>query len=90
MNSIPERPVRILVVDDEEQMRRAVGSILRARGYVLDFAASAHEALLTAIDHPPDLVVLDRCAAGSEWRRGLSRAALVDEHSHPRPLGPLR
>jgi two-component system KDP operon response regulator KdpE len=40
-------------------MRRAVASILRTRGYVLDLAANAHDALLTALDHPPDLVVLD-------------------------------
>jgi two-component system KDP operon response regulator KdpE len=57
--SIPERPTRILVVDDEEQIRRALRSILGTRGYTLDFAATAEQALLTAIDHPPDLVVLD-------------------------------
>jgi two-component system KDP operon response regulator KdpE len=56
---IPERPTRILVVDDEEQIRRALTSILRTRGYTLDLAASAHEALMQAIDHPPDLVILD-------------------------------
>jgi two-component system, OmpR family, KDP operon response regulator KdpE len=57
--SIPERPTRILVVDDEEQIRRALTTILRSRGYVLDLATTADEALLQAIDHPPDLVVLD-------------------------------
>jgi two-component system KDP operon response regulator KdpE len=57
--SIPERPTHVLVVDDEEQIRRALTSILRSRGYVLDLAASGQEALLHAIDNPPDLVVLD-------------------------------
>jgi two-component system KDP operon response regulator KdpE len=57
--SVPERPVRVLVVDDEEQIRRALKSILGSRGYVMQFATTAEEALLRAIDQPPDLVVLD-------------------------------
>ena len=57
--TVPERPTRILVVDDEKQIRRALKSILSTRGYVLDMAATGQEALLKAIDTPPDLVVLD-------------------------------
>ena len=57
--TVPERPTRILVVDDEEQIRRALKSILSTRGYILEMAATAEEALLKAIDAPPDLVVLD-------------------------------
>ena len=57
--SIPERPVHILAVDDEDQIRRALGSILRTRNYVVDFAETGREALLKAIDEPPDLVILD-------------------------------
>ena len=57
--TVPERPTRILVVDDEEQIRRALKSILSTRGYTLEMAATAKEALLKAIDAPPDLVVLD-------------------------------
>jgi len=57
--TISERPTRILVVDDEQQIRRALKSILSTRGYALEMAATAEEALLKAIDTPPDLVVLD-------------------------------
>ena len=57
--TVPERPTRILVVDDEDQIRRALKSILSTRGYTLEMAATADEALLKAIDVPPDLVVLD-------------------------------
>ena len=57
--TVPERPTRILVVDDEEQIRRALRSILSTRGYTLDMAATGGEALIKAIDSPPDLVVLD-------------------------------
>ena len=57
--TVPERPTHILVVDDEEQIRRALKSILSTRGYSLELAATGQDALLKAIDTPPDLVVLD-------------------------------
>ncbi len=57
--TVPERPIHILVVDDEEQIRRALKSILSTRGYSLEMAATGEEALIKAIDTPPDLVVLD-------------------------------
>jgi len=50
---------RILVVDDEPQLLRALGTNLRVRDYVVDLAATGEEALVRAADHPPDLVVLD-------------------------------
>jgi two-component system KDP operon response regulator KdpE len=51
--------VRVLVVDDEPQIRRALGTNLRARGYVVDLAADGEEGLRQAADHHPDVVVLD-------------------------------
>ncbi|SCF28675.1 two-component system, OmpR family, KDP operon response regulator KdpE [Micromonospora matsumotoense] len=50
---------RILVVDDEPQILRALRINLRARGYDVDLAATGAAALKTAASHPPDLVVLD-------------------------------
>jgi two-component system, OmpR family, KDP operon response regulator KdpE len=50
---------RILVVDDEPQLLRALRINLRARGYDVDVVASGTDALRTASAHPPDLVVLD-------------------------------
>jgi two-component system KDP operon response regulator KdpE len=50
---------RILVVDDEPQLLRALGVNLRARGYVVDLAGSGEAALRLAAEHRPDLVVLD-------------------------------
>ena len=57
--AIPERPTHVLVVDDEEQIRRALRSILRTRDYKVTEAAAGEAALLAAIDDPPDLVILD-------------------------------
>ena len=50
---------RILVVDDEPQIRRALSVNLQARAYEVDTAASGEEALQRAAARPPDLVVLD-------------------------------
>jgi two-component system, OmpR family, KDP operon response regulator KdpE len=56
---IDGRPARILAVDDDGQIRRALSAILRARGYATELAVSASDALDKAADHPPDLVILD-------------------------------
>jgi len=50
---------RILVVDDEAQIRKALSVNLTARGYEVDLAASGEEALAHAAAHHPDLVLLD-------------------------------
>jgi two-component system KDP operon response regulator KdpE len=50
---------RVLVVDDEPQIRRALGINLRARGYDVDLAATGEEALELAARFHPDVVVLD-------------------------------
>ena len=50
---------RVLVCDDEPQIRRALGVNLRARGYQVDLAETGEEALELAARHHPDVVVLD-------------------------------
>jgi two-component system KDP operon response regulator KdpE len=50
---------RILLVDDEVAIQRAVGPLLRARGYELDVAGTGAEALRAVVDRPPDLIILD-------------------------------
>ena len=50
---------RILVVDDEPEIRRAVGRALGARGYTVESAADGERAVDVAPAFAPDLVVLD-------------------------------
>jgi two-component system, OmpR family, KDP operon response regulator KdpE len=50
---------RVLVVDDEQSIRRAVGRALAARGYRVELATDGEEALAVAAAFQPDLVVLD-------------------------------
>lgn len=49
----------ILVIDDEEQMRKLLEITLTSNNYVVKLAATAREGLIMASNHPPDLVLLD-------------------------------
>ena len=50
---------RVLVVDDEPQILRALAANLRARGYAVDLAGTGEAALTLAQRHRPDAVILD-------------------------------
>ncbi len=54
-----DRAVRILVVDDEPQIRRFLRTSLSARGYDVLEAAGGNEAMIRATGEKPDVVVLD-------------------------------
>jgi two-component system KDP operon response regulator KdpE len=50
---------RILLVDDETSIQRAVGPLLRSRGYEVEIAGTGAEALRVVFDRAADLIVLD-------------------------------
>jgi two-component system KDP operon response regulator KdpE len=50
---------RVLVVDDDPSLVRALTINLRARGYEVHAAATGNAALRLAAEHPPQAVVLD-------------------------------
>jgi two-component system KDP operon response regulator KdpE len=65
---------RVLVVDDEPQLLRALQINLRAEGYSVAVAANGTEALHLAATKPPDVLVLDLGLPdmdGSEVIRGI-------------------
>ena len=51
--------LRVLVVDDEPAIVRALGINLKALGYQIDSAETGEDALRKAADHRPDAVILD-------------------------------
>jgi two-component system KDP operon response regulator KdpE len=53
------RTARILLVDDELSIQRALAPLLRSRGYDVEVASSGADALNAVATHPPDLMVLD-------------------------------
>ena len=74
---------RVLVVDDETQIRRTVGINLRARGFDVDLAETGEEALDLAARRRPDVVVVDLGLPGIggieviEGIRGWSRVPII-------------
>jgi two-component system KDP operon response regulator KdpE len=74
---------RVLVVDDEPQIRRTLAINLRARGYQVDLAATGEEALRAVADQQPDVVVLDLGLPGIDGLqviqglRGWTRVAII-------------
>jgi two-component system, OmpR family, KDP operon response regulator KdpE len=55
---------RVLVVDDEPHILRALETTLRGAGYDVDAAATGESALTQAAVHPPDAVILDLVLPG--------------------------
>jgi two-component system, OmpR family, KDP operon response regulator KdpE len=51
--------LRVLVIDDEPQILRALRTSLRAAGYEVTSAATAADALTAAALQPPEAVILD-------------------------------
>ena len=67
---------RVLVVDDEPQILRALELKLRNAGYAVDTAATAKDALAQAAMRPPEAVILDLLlpdGSGTDVARELRR-----------------
>ena len=50
---------RLLIVDDDPNLLRAVAACLRGEGYEVDTARSGDEALIHIVQRLPDLIVSD-------------------------------
>ena len=57
---------RVLVVDDEPQMRSLLCQALEMHGYLVDQASDGREALRCLADQPPDLLITDLIMPGME------------------------
>jgi signal transduction histidine kinase len=61
--------VKVLVVDDEPQIRRALRTSLEAHGYEVTAVGTGEEGVLGAAEMSPDLILLDRSARRRQRRR---------------------
>src|SRR4029077_17528715 len=50
---------RVLIADDDSFVRSGLAAVLESEGFVVDEAHNGIEAVTHAIEHPPDLVLLD-------------------------------
>jgi two-component system, OmpR family, KDP operon response regulator KdpE len=56
---VSEQPIRVLVIDDEPQIRRFLRTSLSAHGYHVIEAACGKEAIVKMTTERPDIVILD-------------------------------
>jgi two-component system, OmpR family, response regulator MprA len=59
MSDVFQQPQRVLVVDDDPRILSMLRRGLSLAGYSVDLAADGDEALSTARESPPDIVILD-------------------------------
>lgn len=56
----------ILIIDDEEQIRKLLEITLKTNNYNVTEAATAKEGIIMASNHPPDLILLDLGLPGKD------------------------
>lgn len=54
-----DQPVKILMVDDDEEFSALISGVLRKRGFEIVTASSADEAIEKITSDPPSLIILD-------------------------------
>lgn len=54
-----EHGARVLVIDDEPQIRKLLGVSLKAHGFILDEAATGKDGVNKAVYFKPDLLIVD-------------------------------
>lgn len=67
----------LLVIEDDETMRRALARIFEADGHSVRTAADGTQLSSVLDDHPIDLIILD---IGLPWINGFELAKLLKEH----------
>ena len=67
------KPSRLLVADDDDNVRGLLRDFLQRRGYVVHVAANATEALAIAGNERPDVVLLDLNMPGEQTGESILR-----------------
>ena len=75
---------RILVVDDDKMVRKAVGKVLEEEGYEVDYAEDGTAALERIAETAPDVILLDVMMPGMNGRQFLK--TLRDDVSQDIPV----
>ncbi|MDQ7825207.1 MAG: response regulator transcription factor [Candidatus Eremiobacteraeota bacterium] len=68
-----DKGARILVVDDEPQIRKLLAVSLEAHGYEVDMAATGGEAIQRAASFRPDLMIVDLGLPDMDGREVITR-----------------
>jgi DNA-binding response OmpR family regulator len=84
LTTVTSGPPRVLVVEDDDELRRLIRSALADEGYVAIEAADGAAALAVCAERDPDVILLDLLlprlggqAFVDAHRRGLGRAKII-------------
>jgi len=72
---------RILVVDDEPNIRRTLSAVLRSRGYEVVSASDGNEAVKLARETPYDIAIMDVRMPGLDGIQALQELIALDKNS---------
>jgi DNA-binding response OmpR family regulator len=75
--------IRVLVVDDDEPVRRLIGLNLELEGFEVEHAVDGRDCLTKVRSNPPDVITLDLAMPALD---GLSAAARLREAEHRRHI----
>ena len=75
--------IRVLVVDDDESVRRLIRLNLELEGFEVELAGDGRECLTRVRTNPPDVITLDLAMPALD---GLSAAARLREAEHSRHI----
>ena len=71
--------VQVLIIEDDDRIRPLIMRSLGERGYAVDSATTGMAGLQRAIDHRPDLVILDLGLPDVDGTQVLSMLRAVSE-----------
>lgn len=81
---VPQRPTRILVVDDERRIRLALRVVLESEGYEISEASDGEEALQKIVSVAPDLMILDLAMPKMDGMRTIAELQALHGQLKPR------
>lgn len=74
---------RVLLVDDEEVLRRTVGNALRSAGYCVELAENGSQGLSRHLENPCHIIIADRAMPEMD---GQELAAAIKAQGHGVPV----
>lgn len=78
----PQKKVHILIIDDDETMRRLYGSLLAKAGYEVLYSPDAIQGRELARRFQPDLILMDLNMPGEDGIKASSRLRNEPETAH--------
>lgn len=76
------REKKILIVDDEEDIRELVGCNLSREGYLISAAETGEKAIVSIKKDQPDLIVLDLMLPGIKGLEVLNKLKTSEKYAH--------